>query len=397
MTYGNYQEYPEGNLGGHYQMSISNDVDARNLHRKFPFPYSHLKTYKTFLFNRIDRRDLIDPQTGKTFRSAWDHALCIPMVEMAGTERIQKTEDILYVLNRDDSLQNESKDRLKAQKDTEARIRSGRVYEKINIPNITANVVMPSNFAGMHNFSLANKMFQIATVLSLAKKYNCRAVFPDLKNQKLHSNYKDNIFKRLIIGGDKSFIENRYEEKDFSYNEIPYKDNLELTGYYQSEKYFKENRNLIWEYFCPDENTINQVKEKYGNWITEATSCHIRRKDYLAISDHHPVLSETDYYEKALGQFPKDTKFLVFSDDMDWCKENLKGFDFTFISEPDYMDLWIMSLCKNNIIANSSFSWWGAWLNKNENKKVIAPKLWFGPKKVGVSDKDIIPKEWIRL
>ena len=89
--------------------------------------------------------------------------------------------------------------------------------------------------------------------------------------------------------------------------------------------------------------------------------------------------------------------FLVFSDDIEWCKNNITGDNIVYIdSEIDYIDLYLMARCDNNIIANSSFSWWGAWLNKNENKKVVAPTLWFG-QVVGEDTNDIIPENWIKI
>jgi hypothetical protein len=104
-----------------------------------------------------------------------------------------------------------------------------------------------------------------------------------------------------------------------------------------------------------------------------------------------------DYYRNAIAEFSDDTRFLVFSDDIQWCKENFKGDNFHFIEgEKDYVDLYLMSLCNNNIIANSSFSWWGAWLNNTPNKKVIAPKQWFGKAKQ-LNTKDLIPETWIIL
>ena len=84
-----------------------------------------------------------------------------------------------------------------------------------------------------------------------------------------------------------------------------------------------------------------------------------------------------EYYSQAMKHFP-DTNFIVFSDDIQWCKENFKGEEFTFIEEDDYIELYLMSMCRHNIIANSSFSWWGSYLNQNEDKIVIAPSKWFG-------------------
>lgn len=130
MTCGQYQIYPTMGLGGHYNMYFDDSIDKENTYKKHPFPYSHLKTYRKFLLDKIDRHDLIDKETGKIFKFAWDHALCIPMVEMAGKDRIYVCRDVLYVLNRASELQNEGKCSLTEQKQVEARIRGGRVYDR---------------------------------------------------------------------------------------------------------------------------------------------------------------------------------------------------------------------------------------------------------------------------
>lgn len=132
MTHGQYIKYPEGTTGGHYNWHISNK-DVRNN----PFPYSHLKTYKYWLFNKIDRKDLIDPSTGKIFSAAWDHALCMPMVEMANEgNHIKMLDDITYVLNRSEELQNEGKTRTSDQKEIEQRIRQLKSYDSIRSRSI---------------------------------------------------------------------------------------------------------------------------------------------------------------------------------------------------------------------------------------------------------------------
>ena len=132
MSYGHYQIWPNGNLGGHYNMEIHDEVDKLNQHRKYAFPYSHLKTYKYWLFNKIDRSDLIDPTTNELYSAAWDHVLCLPMVEMAGKKHIHRSNDVLYILNRHEELQNEGRHRVNIQKEVEARCRQGRIYNKIN-------------------------------------------------------------------------------------------------------------------------------------------------------------------------------------------------------------------------------------------------------------------------
>lgn len=131
MTFGQYQIWPSGSLGGHYSMSLDSNIDRTNSYRNAPFAFSHLKTYKYWLFNKIDRKDLIDPLTGEIFAAAWDHALCLPMVEMAGMKHIHRCEDILYNLNRADNLQNEGKSRVEEQKQTERRIRERKAYQRL--------------------------------------------------------------------------------------------------------------------------------------------------------------------------------------------------------------------------------------------------------------------------
>ena len=140
------------------------------------------------------------------------------------------------------------------------------------------------------------------------------------------------------------------------------------------------------------------MNEKYKSLFNKNTvSLHIRRGDYVNLSDHH-LLLDISYYKNAVNMFKNIEKVVVFSDDIEWCKENLDIKNTEFIeNETDIVDLYLMSQCTHNIIANSSFSWWGAWLNKNDNKKVIAPKKWFGPKRNDLNDKDIIPETWIRI
>ena len=136
------------------------------------------------------------------------------------------------------------------------------------------------------------------------------------------------------------------------------------------------------------------LKKKYGDILKEnLCSIHVRRGDYLGLPNHHPACP-LEYYEEAMKQMDDSKIFLVFSDDFGWCKENFTNSNVIFIEDnKDYIDLFLMTLCQNNIIANSSFSWWGAWLNQNENKKVIAPNKWFG-KAIQHNTKDLIPPTW---
>jgi hypothetical protein len=109
-----------------------------------------------------------------------------------------------------------------------------------------------------------------------------------------------------------------------------------------------------------------------------------------------------DYYQNAIAKIEgivSDPTYFIFSDDIEWCRQNLKVSKESFFIDHNlggnsHFDMYLMSLCKHNIIANSSFSWWGAWLNRNENKCVIAPKQWFA---VDKNTADLLPVDWIRL
>lgn len=177
-----------------------------------------------------------------------------------------------------------------------------------------------------------------------------------------------------------------------------------FEGYWQSEKHFKDYRDKILDCFdltyAEGTEDLNKFKEEINE--VESVSIHVRRGDYVTntkANAYHGVCS-VEYYQDSIkriaNQFrQKDLKFFVFSDDIEWCQENLH-IDFThqyMTTKRDYHDLYLMSSCKHNIIANSSFSWWGAWLNRNVDKMVIAPKKWF----VNHDSEDRLPQSWVKL
>jgi hypothetical protein len=181
------------------------------------------------------------------------------------------------------------------------------------------------------------------------------------------------------------------------------KDNCYFDGYWQSYKYLVPIESILH----------NELKLKYplqlkmNDFLNEITnsqsvSIHIRRSDYITIKqnfDRFGICSKK-YYENAILYIKKyfaDPIFYIFSDDLDWVKENFIGSQYIFITDnKPAEDLYLMSKCKHNIIANSTFSWWGAWLNQNPEKIVIAPKQWYKGK-LNETLKDLIPPEWIRI
>lgn len=252
---------------------------------------------------------------------------------------------------------------------------------------------------------LGNYMFQIAATYAYGLKYNKKAVFTVNDSVVIHRHadaYRDNILKNVILLPSKDFKGfTHYQEPGFNYNPITEISNsVYLNGYFQSEKYFKEYEKEIKGLFSYPDNYVNDVKNNYKNLLIQNTcSIHVRRGDYLNSPNHHPA-QNMNYYMKAIKQMPKDSIFLIFSDDIEWCKKNFPDLPekFRFIEgTSDHEDLLLMSLCKNNITCNSTFSWWAAWLNNNSNKKVIIPSVWFGPAYAHYNTEDLYCENWIKI
>jgi len=249
---------------------------------------------------------------------------------------------------------------------------------------------------------LGNYMFQIATTISLAIDNKDKYEFYIIGTTKVHQHiitYMGSIFSDVNILDTSPKQYNVYHEPEFSYNKIPYQNDLLLCGYFQSEKYFKHNQNEIIDLFSPTHNELVYIYGKYGNKLSKDNSCsiHVRRGDYLKLKEHHPPC-DMDYYNSAMNIMPTDTNYLIFSDDIEWCKKKFIGNRFTFIEdESDVIDLHTMSQCKHNIIANSSFSWWGAWLNNNKHSIIVAPTKWFGSAKGKINVDDVYADKWIKI
>lgn len=225
---------------------------------------------------------------------------------------------------------------------------------------------------------LGNQMFQYAATFASSKRLGVECGFPE-NTPNLYDIF--NISSTKVTSSQKHL----YMEPSFQYSPIPDIDNLTLYGYFQSEKYFSDYADAIRKEFT--------FKDDCADVASGTVSLHVRRGDYLDLQDHHP-LCNLEYYNNAMAMFP-GARFLVFSDDIEWCKQNIKG-DAIEYSEGNSAstDLQLMTKCDHHIIANSSYSWWGAWLGKNKDKTVVAPKAWFGPAKRLITD-DIYAKGWI--
>ncbi len=257
---------------------------------------------------------------------------------------------------------------------------------------------------------LGNQMFQYAFAKALEYKGN--KVFCDIHWYKaLHKNttrrsFDLNVFNTQIISSlwwQKVFCKvvkeknvNVYEPELLNLN-----GNIYYSGYFQSEHYFKDFRSEIIKQFSlkaqPNETNL-KILQKIKT--TNSVSMHIRRGDYVKLS-HIYGLCSLAYYQKAMEYIQNRVSepcFFIFSDDMSWVRKNLKmeaSCEYIDVNNAQtaYLDLELMKNCKHNIIANSSFSWWGAWLNENEEKIVICPDKWYADGR----PTDIIPPQWIKI
>jgi hypothetical protein len=180
---------------------------------------------------------------------------------------------------------------------------------------------------------------------------------------------------------------------EWGFQNIEYIKDAQYIGYFQSEKYFKKYRKDILNLFDLPLNIRTELDKKYSH-LYNRTVIHVRRGDYLNDQNNHVVM-DMDYFNNAMSYFDFNNKYVVFSSDIEWCKQNFIKGKFEFIEEKDYCEIYLMSKMKNFIISNSTFSWWGAWLSESENKKIIAPKKWFGPNLNHLETKDIYCDNWI--
>ena len=236
---------------------------------------------------------------------------------------------------------------------------------------------------------LGNQIWQLAVADSLAKVNEDSVAYPRWS----YSEYFEGDFTPV----NKGIVASVWHEPHFHYALIEYRKHMNIQGYYQSYKYLNEE--LIQEKFKFKKDILEGLRETHKELLDQPNcSIHVRRGDYVTLPNHHPVIT-MEYIMKAVKEFPKEIKFLVFSDDTEWCKANFPALNSKFFvieGQTDVEDLALQTICENNIIANSSYSWWGAYLNTNPDKKVVAPEHWFGTSYAHYETKDMHPESWIR-
>jgi len=273
---------------------------------------------------------------------------------------------------------------------------------------------------------MGNQMFQYAAARSLALSENAEVEI-DCRDliKKGDRNFALNYFSlmshvKIIDKGTpfnwperffKKISKQLYSEPEYHFNP---KFNLlkapnYLEGYFQSEKYFLKYRKQILSDFSINSSSLKFVDHSIKNLLppTTTVSLHVRRGDYITPKNLkiHGVL-DIDYYQNAIelikSKFGNHITICVFTDDIRWVEENLQlpqpARIISKFTNNMIQDIFLMSQCNHHIIANSSFSWWGAWLNSSAEKTVIAPQKWFGEKKLKKIDtSDLYPDSWVRI
>ncbi len=230
------------------------------------------------------------------------------------------------------------------------------------------------------SWRLGNQMFQYASALGVSKKTGHSFSY------NVDKTYLGKCFDLESVQNEVVPPTALYHEPSFPFNEtafnLPKEHDIELQGYFQSEKYFKHCEDLIKQEFFFKEKIRHAAAQKLP--VGVLVSIHVRRGDYTKIPDYHPLPS-VEWYERAFAKFSDYTP-VIFSDDIEWCKKNLSHLSPNIFfsdnvstdgTDDVFIDLCMMSMCNAHIIANSSFSWWGAWLGGGQT---VAPKNWFGPR-----------------
>ncbi len=193
-----------------------------------------------------------------------------------------------------------------------------------------------------------------------------------------------------------------YEDPNFKFEPIPFTPNMKIIGYFQSEKYFQHNKQLILDTFEPSKKIKDYLYEKYQELILNPKTVGVHLRAYEL--EHISLRNEFDdlrngYYKNAIELFPQDSLFVIFSDNIEWAKKILKDLDrqHIYIEGEHYShDFYLLSYCKHQILCQSTFGWWAAYLNKNPDKIVVVPDPWFTPPST-IDLSHITPEGWIKL
>lgn len=273
---------------------------------------------------------------------------------------------------------------------------------------------------------LGNQLFQIASTIGIARSIDQEFTFPEWEYQHC---FKNKLPTGKSVDAKFSLSETSCDYTPVARNLVGPAEDLNIEGYFQSEKYFLNAAEEVRRYFEFSDDVLTYIHNKHSSILERyETAIHVRRGDYLNLKDVYHTLSHLYYFKATSILLAK--KAVIFSDDIEWCKTIFKDTDCHFVNErehdsyeigytstaeqnakkftfEDVTELALMSMFKHTVIANSTFGWWAAWLNKNPNKIVIAPSRWYTPERAkiiaspekadGDYINDIIPKSWTKI
>lgn len=262
---------------------------------------------------------------------------------------------------------------------------------------------------GKLSCQLGNNLFQVAATCAFAWDHDADPYFPDLLSEKdsdMAINYSHVLF-RCNAERPKGKVSKSWKlpkHYNLSYFPIPYTPNMSIQGTFQSEKYFSHYRSELLELFAPGDGDLAYIKDVYGDILAHPNTVGVQLRWFGVKKDAvwWPYLTQYgyDYFQKAMELFP-NALFVISTNDIEFARKNIPEWVENVIfleGEPHYIDFFILSMCKHNIISNSSFGWWAAWLNKNPNKVVVVPRYWINPQLHSYMSLDeVYPKEWIQL
>lgn len=367
---------------------IPAQIVSQRAYRRDTWRTSHLKTMRGFVWNALDKRDLMPD--GKPMVGPDDLAIMFAALELCPPQKVHRVTEPLYLYNHSqENKQSRAFFEQRAVKvDYESIIRNRPPYKELTI-------VCPTLAGG-----LGNQMFEVAAAASLAKDNNALLVINPtehiLPNQGRNvKHYINNVFSRLYLDNSPP-VRTDVKVESMYYQPVSYQPNCRLWGHFQSYRYFDHNREFIHQLFAPTLEVKKTLEDRYFlEDAAKVTAIQVRRGDYVKFPQHHPLLPP-EYYTKAVKMAGSGPVW-IFSDDIEWCKQNLNfGDDTRYVKDEDYIEMYLMSLCKNLIISNSSFGWWAGYL-KTSPGQIFAPYSWFGPALLseGFKHDDLIPSNWI--
>lgn len=236
-----------------------------------------------------------------------------------------------------------------------------------------------------------NRFFEIAATSALAWDHGATAFFPQLGS--LPTEYRHH-FSRCKVLPPNTIISCEWVEPDFCYHEIPFQPGMKTVGYFQSWKYFESYRNRLLALFAPIEADLRYIQRKYAYLLDDPNTVGIQIRYYFEDPYTFPQYGK-DYLEKAMALFPETSTFVVSSNRIEFAKSQIstQGRNIVFLEgDPSYIDFYLLTLCKHNIISNSTFGWWSAFLNQNPDQIVVCPAHWSG-----YDTKDLCPEHWIKI